>query len=123
MLFEHCRVEQLSDADLLADPTLARLDPQLESVLNVNEPGDYAISRGRPAPEVVVERFGALAIGGNRGPRIVRAATLGVAAAKAGLSLDRHVLAALNGDEITRDPELPLVVGDTVAFLTADGGG
>jgi molybdopterin-guanine dinucleotide biosynthesis protein A len=123
MLFEHCRVEQLSDVDLLADPTLARLDPQLESVLNVNEPEDYAASRERPAPEVVVERFGALALGGNRGPRIVLAATLGDAAEKAGLSLDRHVLAALNGDEITRDPELPLVSGDTVAFLTADGGG
>jgi molybdopterin-guanine dinucleotide biosynthesis protein A len=123
MLFEHCRVEQLSDADLLSDPTLARLDPQLESVLNVNAPDDYAISRERPAPEVVVERFGALAIGGHRGARVVRAATLGVAAVEAGLSLDRHVLAALNGDEITRDPELPLVAGDTVGFLTADGGG
>jgi molybdopterin-guanine dinucleotide biosynthesis protein A len=91
--------------------------------LNVNEPADYAISRERPAPEIVVERFGALAIGGHRGARVVRAATLGVAAAEAGLSLDRHVLAALNGDEITRDPELPLVAGDTVGFLTADGGG
>lgn len=123
MLFEHCRVEQLADTDLLADPALGRLDPELESVLNVNEPGDYAAARERPAPEVVVERFGALAINGNRGPRVVRAATLGDAATEAGLSLDRHVLAALNGDEITRDAELPLVLGDTVSFLTADGGG
>jgi molybdenum cofactor guanylyltransferase len=123
MLFEHCRVEQLSDADLLADPTLARLDPELESVSNVNEPEDYAAARRRPGPEVTVERFGALAINGQRGKHVVRAATLGAAAAGAGLLLDRHVLAALNGDEITRDPELPLVAGDTVGFLTADGGG
>jgi molybdopterin-guanine dinucleotide biosynthesis protein A len=123
MLFEHCRVEQLDDAELLADPTLARLDPDLESVLNVNDLQEYIAAREQPAPEVVVERFGALAINGFRGPHVVRAATLGDAAAETGLSLDRHVLAALNGDEITRDPELPLVMGDTVSFLTADGGG
>jgi molybdenum cofactor guanylyltransferase len=123
MLFHHCQVVELADADLLADPTLARLDPDLESVLNVNEPEDYATAREHSSPEVTVERFGALAINGHRGQRLIRAATLGDAAAKAGLSLDRHVLAALNGDEITRDPELPLVAGDTVSFLTADGGG
>jgi molybdopterin-guanine dinucleotide biosynthesis protein A len=123
MLFKHCRVVELADADLLADPMLARLDPHLESVLNVNEPEDYTTACEHPSPEVTVERFGALAINGHRGPRVVRAATLGDAAAEAGLSLDRHVLAALNGDEITRDTELPLVAGDTVSFLTADGGG
>ena len=39
------------------------------------------------------------------------------------LPLDRHVVAALNGEQITRDPELPLTTGDTVAFLSADAGG
>ena len=33
-----------------------------------------------------------------------------------GIALDEHIVAALNGDQITRDPEVPLVAGDTVAF-------
>ncbi|MBO0747231.1 MAG: hypothetical protein J2O47_02705, partial [Acidimicrobiaceae bacterium] len=122
MLFKYVRVLELDDAALLADRQIARLDPALDSVVNVNEPDDYAAARRREPAEVVVERFGALATG-HRGPRRVRAATLGAAARKAEVSLDRHVLAALNGDQITRDPQLPLVAGDVVAFLTADGGG
>ena len=39
------------------------------------------------------------------------------------MALDRHVVAALNGDQITRDPELPLAGGDEIAFLAADAGG
>jgi molybdopterin-guanine dinucleotide biosynthesis protein A len=123
MLFEHCRVEELGDAELLAQRELARFDPELDSVTNVNSPDDYAAARGRPCPEVVVECFGALASGGNRGPRSVRAATLGAAAAAVGLALDNYVMAALNGDQITRDARLPLVAGDAVAFLSADAGG
>ncbi len=123
MLFEQCRVRQLDDTGLLADRELARLDPQLDSLVNVNAPDDYAAARQRPAPEVVVERFGALASRGRRGPVTVRVATLGAAAAAVGLELDRHVVAALNGDQMTRDPHLPLVTGDTVAFLSADAGG
>lgn len=123
-LFEECRVARLDDAALLADPVLAELDPQLDSVLNVNEPADYDAARGRPAPEVTVQRYGALASGGDhRDPRRVRAATLAAAAAAAGLALDRHVVAALNGDQISRDGDMPLATGDTVAFLSADAGG
>ena len=44
-------------------------------------------------------------------------------AAATGLQLDRHVVAALNGDQITRDGEMPLAAGDTVFFLPADAGG
>ena len=40
-----------------------------------------------------------------------------------GITLDRHVVAALNGDQMTRNAQLPLVAGDTVAFLSADAGG
>jgi molybdopterin-guanine dinucleotide biosynthesis protein A len=72
---------------------------------------------------VLVERFGALARGGQRGPRNVRAASLGAAAAAVGITLDRHVIAAVNGDQMTRDARLPLVAGDMVAFLSADAGG
>jgi molybdopterin-guanine dinucleotide biosynthesis protein A len=123
-LFEECRVTRLDDATLLADPMLAAHDPQLDSVLNVNEPADYDIARQRPAPEITVQRYGALAtVNDQRGPRSVHAATLAAAAAAAGLSLDRHVVAALNGDQISRDGELPLATGDTIAFLSADAGG
>ncbi|WP_345604852.1 NTP transferase domain-containing protein [Pseudonocardia adelaidensis] len=122
-LFERCRTHHTDDAELLADPLLRGLDPDLDSVVNVNEPADYRAARERPAPEVTVQRFGALARRGGAVPGSVRAATLAAAAAGVGLELDRHVVAALNGDQITRDPETPLVAGDSVAFLSADAGG
>jgi molybdopterin-guanine dinucleotide biosynthesis protein A len=123
MLFKHCEVAQFDDAQLLEDAALARHDPTLESVVNINTPEDYAAARERPAPEIVAECFGALARNGGHRPRTVRAATLGEAAASVGLALDRHVVAALNGDQVTRDERLPLVAGDTVSFLSADAGG
>lgn len=123
MLMQHCHVRLLDDATLLADSELARLDPELDSVVNVNDPGDYAEARSRPAPEVVVESFGVLPAGGRRGPRRVRAATLGEAAAAVGVVLDRYVVAALNGDQITRDEALPLVRGDVLALVASDAGG
>jgi molybdenum cofactor guanylyltransferase len=121
-LFEQCAVTRLDEAALRSDPVLAALDPELDSVVNVNEPGEYQAARARPAPEVTIQRFGALA-DGHRGPRPARAATVGGAAAAAGLVLDGHVVAALNGDQITRDEQTPLVTGDTVFFLAADAGG
>lgn len=123
MIFKHCAVTRLDDASLLEDTALAEHDPDLLSVENVNTPEDYAAARDRESPEVVVERFGALAKGGGHRPRTVRAATIGAAAEAVGLTLDRHVVAAVNGDQVTRDGRLPLVTGDTVAFLSADAGG
>jgi molybdenum cofactor guanylyltransferase len=123
MIFKHCTVTQLDDAALMADSALAKYDPELESVVNVNTPEDYRAARDREPPEVVVERFGVLAKGGGQRPRTVRAATIGAAAEAVGLTLDRHVVAALNGDQVTKDGRLPLVAGDTVAFLSADAGG
>jgi molybdopterin-guanine dinucleotide biosynthesis protein A len=121
-LFQECAVTRLDEAALRDDPVLAALDPGLDSVVNVNEPGDYQAARAQPAPEVTVQRFGPLA-DGHRGPEQVLAATVAGAAAAAGLELDRHVVAALNGDQITRDGETPLATGDTVFFLSADAGG
>ena len=121
-LFEQCAVTRLDEAALRADPVLAALDPGLDSVVNVNSPADYQAARERPAPEVTVQRFGTLA-DGRRGPHQVRAATVAGAAAATGLALDGHVVAALNGDQITRDGETPLAAGDTVFFLAADAGG
>jgi molybdopterin-guanine dinucleotide biosynthesis protein A len=40
-----------------------------------------------------------------------------------GLALDEHIVAALNGDQIIRDSHVPLVAGDTIAFMAADAGG
>jgi molybdenum cofactor guanylyltransferase len=133
-LFDQCTVETLDDTALKQDPVLAALDPDLDSVVNVNTPADYQAARARPAPEVTVQLFGTLAQGGGPlapqgggsrggGPFAVRAATVGGAAGAVGLVLDRHVTAALNGDQITRDGETPLAAGDTVFFLSADAGG
>jgi molybdopterin-guanine dinucleotide biosynthesis protein A len=122
-LFERCRVLRLSDADLLHDRSVARLDPELETVRNLNEPADYERAHALPPPEVQVERFGTLAP--RSGPRreMVPAWTLGGVASAVGLKLDEHVVAALNGDQITRDPQVPLAAGDTVSFMAADAGG
>jgi molybdopterin-guanine dinucleotide biosynthesis protein A len=124
-LFERCRVRRLRDSDLLADPLLAALDPELDSVRNLNDRADYDAATAVLAPEVTVQRFGALARTSPEGarPGVVRAATLAEASAAVGITLDEHVIAALNGDQISRDGELPLVAGDSVAFLSADAGG
>jgi molybdopterin-guanine dinucleotide biosynthesis protein A len=123
-LFEQCQVRVLDDAELLRGPVLAALDPDLDSVLNVNTPADYAAARARPAPEVTVQLFGTLAKGSQGGgPHPVLAATVGAAADAVDVVFDRHVTAALNGDQITRDPATPLAAGDTVFFLSADAGG
>jgi molybdenum cofactor guanylyltransferase len=121
-LFEECAVDRLDEDALRADPVLAALDPGLDSVVNINEPADYRAARARAAPEVTIQVFGQLA-DGHRGPRPARAATVAEAADAAGLALDGHVVAALNGDQITRDGETPLAAGDTVFFLSADAGG
>ncbi|MGH3192480.1 MAG: molybdenum cofactor guanylyltransferase, partial [Streptosporangiaceae bacterium] len=58
-LFGQCTVETLDDAALKQDPVLAALDPDLDSVVNVNTLADYQAARARPAPEVTVELAGA----------------------------------------------------------------
>ena len=123
-LFSECATARLDDAALKADPLIGALDRDLDSVVNINTPGDYLQARARPAPEVTVQLFGALAIGGStRGPQSVRAATADAAASAVRLTFDRHVTAVLNGDQITRDGSTPLVTGDTVYFMSADAGG
>jgi molybdenum cofactor guanylyltransferase len=122
-LFDQCRVLRLDDATLRAEPAVAALDPRLDSVVNVNELHEYEQARTSPPPEVTVQCFGAVANRAGAGPRRVRAATLAGAAAAVSVVLDHHVVAALNGEQITRDAQLPLVAGDTVALLSADAGG
>lgn len=122
-LLDASRTVVLDDAALLLDGPLRAADPQLRSVENLNDRAAYDAARALPAPEVVVQRYGVLASGGQSGSRTVRAATVGQAAAAVGLVLDRHVLAAVNGDQTGRDPGTPLVDGDVVALLSADAGG
>jgi molybdopterin-guanine dinucleotide biosynthesis protein A len=119
-LFRRCATLRLDDAALLTDPALAAADPALDSVVNVNSPDDYRTAQRHPAPEVTVQRYGALARDGYCGPCIVRAATLAGAAAAVGLILDHRVAAALNGDQISRDGDAPLASGDTVVFRPVD---
>jgi len=122
-LFDQCRVVQLSESALrAADPILAALDPDLDSVLNINEPADYRAARARPAPEITIQCFGTLA-DGHRGPRVVRAATVARAAATAGIALDGAAAVALNGERVTGDGHTPLVTGDTVFFIGLEAGG
>lgn len=111
MIFQHCAVTQLDDDALLADATLAKYDPGLASVENVNTPEEYRAARDREPPEVVVERVGVE-------PRTLRAATIAAAAEAVGLTWDRRAVATLNGARVTEDGRLPLVAGDTVAFTT-----
>jgi len=109
-LLARLRVRTLDERALLADPELARLDPDLRSATNLNEPGEYESARARRAPEVTIGRPG--------DPRRLRAtaATLGQAADCAGIVLDAGVLATRNGEPIAADPEEPLATGDTITF-------
>jgi molybdopterin-guanine dinucleotide biosynthesis protein A len=122
-LLEQCRTTWLDETALLADAELAAADPALDSVLNLNAPADYAAALARPQPEVSVQALGALVPSGQRGARTVRAATLGAAAAAVGVELDRHVIAAVNGDQLDRRPDSPLLAGDSVVLMSASAGG
>jgi molybdenum cofactor guanylyltransferase len=118
-LFDECRVETLDAAALKQDPMLAALDPDLDSVLNVNTPEDYVAARARPQPGVTVRLFGGLTRGGNAsGPHALRAATVGGAADALAVVFDRNVTVTLNGHRITRDRATPLAAGDTVFFAS-----
>ena len=112
-LFERSRVLHMGEADLLEDTALKRLDPELASVSNLNEPADYERACALPAPEIGV------LLGARR--QMVRAWSLDAAAQAVGLALNDHIAFALNGDGMTPDPELPLVAGDMLAFTNVDG--
>ena len=122
-LFERVPTRFLDEADLLADPEIRLHDPELSSVRNLNRPDEYASAVAEPVPQVTIEVFGALRDAAVTTPAKASVATLGAAAAASRLTLDEHVVAALNGDQISRDPAIPLVSGDRVSFMSADAGG
>jgi molybdenum cofactor guanylyltransferase len=123
-VFDRCRVLRLGEDALRADPGLARWDPELSSVENLNGPDDYRQARALAPPEVEVEvdRFGTLASGSGPRRQLVRAFTLGAAVLAVGLTLDQRVVAVLNGDQIDLDPQWPLVAGDALALVVGDRG-
>jgi molybdopterin-guanine dinucleotide biosynthesis protein A len=121
-LFERCRVLTLSDRELLADSALASLDPSLDSVSNLNEPADYQRAHALAAPEVTVEWLGTLGVGRGARRQTVAAWSLGELAAAIGFTLDEPLVAVVNDEQISRDEQLPLAAGDTVAFTAADAG-
>jgi molybdopterin-guanine dinucleotide biosynthesis protein A len=112
LLFERCRVRELDEGELLRDERLARADSELLSLQNLNDQTEYEAALALPEPRITVRREG--------DPLALHAATLGAAAEAAGVRLDRDVVAALNGDQVGHDPELPLAAGDALAFLAAD---
>ena len=106
-LFERCRVRFLSERYLLADAAIARADPGLCAVTNLNDPDDYERALTLPAPEVELRIDGAPAMASS-------AWSLGALATGAGVQLDPSVLVELNGRSVAADPELPLVPADSV---------
>jgi molybdopterin-guanine dinucleotide biosynthesis protein A len=122
-LMDECDVLRLDDVALLAGSELRSADPLLDSVVNLNTPDDYRVAHEQPEPAVTVECLGVVASSVGRGRHPVRAATVSGAAAVCGVAWDRHVLAAVNGEQTSRDRHLPLASGDSVAFLSADAGG
>ena len=90
-LMRRCRVRRLDEAALLADPAVAALDPDLESLENLNDRSDYAAAHARAEPAVTVGPGGT-----------VHAATL----ARAGAAR-----ALVNGRPAS-DPQEPLATGD-----------
>ena len=94
--------------------------PHPESVRNLNEPRGLR-GGARRGPRRWCTCAASARSSGPR--RELRAATLGAAAAGVRRELDEHVLAALNGDQVARDPLEPLAEGDDVAFMAADAGG
>ncbi|HEV2768734.1 MAG TPA: molybdenum cofactor guanylyltransferase [Solirubrobacteraceae bacterium] len=109
-LFERCAVRILDEAALLADRALAAVDPRLDSLLNLNDPGHLEAARARPAPAVTVQR-------GEAAPRHVHAATLGAAAAAVGLALDEDTQAMVDSEQVAPDAQFPLAAGDEVCFV------
>jgi molybdopterin-guanine dinucleotide biosynthesis protein A len=107
-LLERLRARTLTVSALLADAELAAGDPLLESLLGVNDLGEYWAARARPAPLVTV------AAAGRR--ERVRAASIGAAAAALGMTLDERRAPVLNGQPVATDPQLPLAGGDVLSL-------
>jgi molybdopterin-guanine dinucleotide biosynthesis protein A len=110
-LVARLRAVELDAAALLADALVAALDPELDSLLNLNDAGAYDAARARPAPRVRVR------LGSAAPARSVDAATVGGAAVAAGAPAGATCV--LDGRGPVTDPSEPLAAGDTLTFEAA----
>lgn len=118
-LFDQVKVRQLSAEDLLADPDVARLDPKLESVRNLNTPEEYEQALSEMPPEVAMTIHGTWTDQGQRREAALAAPNLGGAAMAMNLDLGATLMVTVNAERIGREPEFPLVRGDALSILTA----
>ncbi|MDP2711210.1 MAG: molybdenum cofactor guanylyltransferase [Solirubrobacteraceae bacterium] len=98
-LMRRCRVRLLDETALLADPDVAALDPELDSLANLNEPAEYEAARERERPAVSVD---------GRACRATRLAQVGDGPARI-------------NDRPADDPDEPLATGDIVLFSRTRG--
>ncbi|MGI8730918.1 MAG: molybdenum cofactor guanylyltransferase [Solirubrobacteraceae bacterium] len=108
------RARELDEPALLSDGAVAALDPMLDSLRNLNTPGEYEAARARPAPAVTTRVAGGAS-------HDIQAATLGAAARATGVELRAGVVAKLSGDGSLDDPEDPLAEGDSLIFEAVAG--
>ena len=128
LVLEACTWKEIDEAALLRDPLVARFDPRLESVTNLNSPEDYSAAKEHAEPLVQVRLLGD---GRPDKPGLsamvvvrettARAAILSRAAEAIGVSLRDGPLVAVSGFETAPDPEEPLAEGDVVSFTMAGG--
>lgn len=111
-LYARCRVRRVAAEELLRDPTVALLDPRLDSLRNLNDRSEYQRAHAADGPQVAVEWRG----GPTARSETVRGWSLVEVADAAGTILDSRVVVRLNGVCVPDDPQLPLVAGDAVAF-------
>ncbi len=58
LVLEACTWKEIDEAALLRDPLVARFDPRLESVTNLNSPEDYSAAKEHAEPLVQVRLLG-----------------------------------------------------------------
>lgn len=100
-LFARSDVHRVGEQTLRSDPVLARLDPRLDSLTNVNTPAEYAAARARPLPAVKLHD-------GDR-VRTARAATAGQ------LGVPVTACGEMIGPDGPLPSWFPIVTGDAVA--------
>ncbi len=110
------RTRLLDETALRTSAGLGQVDPLLDALRNVNTPDEYEQVRALLSPEVTIEVAGAP---GRRASFAARASRLGEAVVAAGLALDGHVVATIDGGPPVTDPWYPLGPGDRVALATA----
>jgi molybdenum cofactor guanylyltransferase len=114
-LLDQVRTRFLDETTLLATAGLGEVDPHLDALRNINTQDEYDEVRAVESPHVTIEVLTAHIE--------AQASRLEEAFAAAGLALDDHVVAAINGKQIASDPWYPLETGDCIRLRAAGAGG